>query len=277
MDDGNLDFPQEPVGEVLDFDQARQEREPTLPFVARRMPAAAPARDNSAAALVAYAVEQKLDITTLKELIAMKNAEEDRAAEREFGERFSKMQLDYEPVFKAKKGYLNSYATLDQILAVYAPILAKHGFSYRFAEERLDEEGKKDWKRIWCHVSGFGHTKSTYFDTPLLPMLGKNEKGEQKGANEIQNQGIQSSYGQRYAFKACVGVITTDEDTDGNFTFENGVQYSQEISLMREAQTIEELVAAYRMAWKDKPESVKKMLYQIRVDLEKKFKTQGAS
>lgn len=233
------------VEPALDFDKIREVDRAVVPLrEAAPLPVAQMPVAMSNQELVTYAVvNDKLDM--LERVIALKNAEEERAAKIDFDRHFAEMQKDYEPVRRSTKGQFGVFADLNAILSVYGPILAKHGFSTSWEEE--DIEGKPGWKRIWNLISGYGYTKRVKFDCPPPPKLGLNDKGEQKGANDIQLQGIQSSYGKRYSFNSNAGVILTDEDRDGG-TFEDGVKLGQHIALIREAQTQAERKAAYMSA-----------------------------
>jgi len=190
--------------------------------------------------LVTFAVlNDKLDM--LDRVIALKNAEEDRAAKIEFDKHFAEMQKDYEPVRRSTKGQFGVFADLNAILATYGPILAKHGFSTSWEEEDIAD--KPGWKRIWNLISGYGYTKRVKFDCPPAPAI----DGGAKGANVIQLQGIQSSYGKRYSFNSNAGVILTDEDKDGA-SFEDGVKLGQVFQLIREATTQAARKQAYMAA-----------------------------
>jgi len=181
-------------------------------------------------------VNDRMD--AMRELIALKNAEQDREARLEFDRHFSEMQRAYEPVRRSTKGQFGVFADLNSILAAYGPILAAHGFSNSWEEEDIPE--KPGWKRIWSLISGYGYTKRSKFDCPPAPAI----DGGNKGANLIQLQAIQSSYGKRISFNMNAGVILTDEDRDGA-TFEDGLKLANEFQLINEAKTQAERKAAY--------------------------------
>jgi len=241
--------------QVLDFDAVREAApEPTRQVTVKTESAPLPVQTPTAPApmavsmssqeLVTFAVlNDKLDM--LDRVIALKNAEEDRAARLEFDRHFAEMQKDYEPVRRSTRGQFGVFADLNAILSTYGPILARHGFSTSWEEE--DIPGQVGWKRIWNLISGYGYTKRVKFDCPPPPRLGMNDKGEQKGANDIQLQGIQTSYGKRYSFNSNAGVILTDEDKDGA-NFEDGVKLGQAFQLIREAKTQAERKQAYMTA-----------------------------
>lgn len=201
----------------------------------------APSVSMTSQELITYALtNDKLD--ALDKLIALKNAEEDRANKKEFSAHFSEMQREFPPVFrdghvKGKDGsHKYNYISLDAILKVYAPIIARHGFGFRWTEEE-QKEGKE--KRIWCIVSGYGHEEKTYVDIPVMSAT--------DFTNAIQQRGSATSYGKRYSFMNLFGVIVADEDNDAG-TFDDGLVIGNHVNLIREATTQAQRKAAYMAA-----------------------------
>lgn len=180
--------------------------------------------------LFSMASDPGVDIDKLKELIAMKEREEDRQCKREFDRHFSEMQRDYVPVGRTAErkddagNVVSKYAKLGSILKVYNPILAKHGFSHRFSQQEAEDGGLV----ITCHLSGHGHTESASFKMPVNPAT--------KFANSLQQVGTSNSYGQRYAFCAVTGLYLEDDDDGQSMTFEDGVKYADYINAL-EAET----------------------------------------
>jgi len=150
------------------------------------------------------------NIEVLERYIALRKSEEERQARVVFEEHFAKLRADLKPVVKQKENtFLRSkYAPLETLQAVCDETIFKHGFSYTWREEAISEG-----KRIWMDITGYGHSKSNYFDTPNMEPLKSNE-GKQV-TNILQARGIQSTYGQRYTFKAGFGIVIAGEDTDG--------------------------------------------------------------
>ena len=196
-------------------------------------------------------VNDKLD--AMERLIALKNAEEERAAKLEFDRHFAEMQKDYEPVKRASKGQFGVFADLNSILSVYGPILARHGFSISWEEE--DVPGKEGWKRIVNLISGYGYVKRAKFDCPPAPAI----EGGTKGANVIQLQGIQTSYGKRYSFNSNAGIILTDEDDDGA-TYDEGIKNSEAIRAIREVKSHAALKELYPTLIKNQDERTRMIL-----------------
>jgi hypothetical protein len=177
------------------------------------------------------------DVETLKALIEMKNAEEDRKAKKEFDFHFAEMQKEFTPIERKKTGYNFKYAELSELELKYRPIISKHGFSYKWKEEVI-EIGK----RVTIIISGYGHTDdSSFFDVPDVEAT--------KNTNAIQTKGTMSTYGMRYTFKAGFGITEKDEDTDGSLNYEDGVEYSTDIKAIRTC-TKEQLPELFSMIYK---------------------------
>lgn len=161
--------------------------------------------------LLALGIEKNLDVDKLKALMDLRDREDRRRSERDFEDHFALMQKDYIPAFKSKDVKTNSggvayyYCPLPVILSVYAPILARHGFSYRWEEEEIEGKGEK---KTTCFLSGYGFSRQASISLPY---------GVQNGMiNPIQARGATSEYGRRYTFMNVTGCIVADEmDTDG--------------------------------------------------------------
>jgi hypothetical protein len=150
-----------------------------------------------------------LPIEKLERFIQLKNAEEDRRRKDDFDLNFAAMQKDYIPAQRDKMvmdkegiKVLYKFCPLENILRVYQPIISAHGFSFRW-----EEEGVKDGeKRVWCIVSGYGHSERTYVDIPI--------GASTSFTNAAQQRGVSTSYGKRYSLINAFGIIIEDEDTD---------------------------------------------------------------
>lgn len=148
------------------------------------------------------------NLDMLKEYLALKRSEEDRQARIEFEKHFTAMRAELPAIVKDKaamnKGErMYNYAPLESIQRKCDPIIFKHGFCYSWREEAMPE----GVKRIWLDISGYGHTRSNYFDCAKI--------GGTPIQNAIQIAGAMSTYGRRYSFLAGFGVIVEGEDSDG--------------------------------------------------------------
>ena len=145
----------------------------------------------------------KLDkIDALERLIALREREDSRQATIAFEKHFAELQAEMVAVPRNKAGFGYKYCPIETMQKVCAPLIARHGFSYRW-EELVTETGIK---RCTIFISGHGHTKTNSFDVPKL--IGTDRM------NPIQVAGAMSTYGRRYTFIAGFGIVIVDEDDD---------------------------------------------------------------
>ena len=185
--------------------------------------------------LIELAIQHGADVDKLERLIALKNSEEARRAKLEYDRHFAEMQSEFTPVSKEKEArdqkdgkLLYKYAGLDQLQKLYGPIIAAHGFSYRWYEQALEGESK----RVVLRISGYGHAEENYFDLP---------KAKAPLMNDIQAAGSMSTYGRRYTFIAGLGVIIDDDD-DGRADIETTLDCAEELKALTECETAANLL-----------------------------------
>lgn len=213
--------------------------------------------DYSSDALMAQVINQpdsENKLAILEKLIDLRNREIDRQAKLDFEDNFAKLRKALEPVTRNKvNDFLKSkYATLDEMQDVCDPIIHEHGFSYSWREEPAD-----GGKIVTMDITGYGHTRSNSFFCPDMPPIVSRD-GKQV-TNILQVQGIMSSYGQRYTFKAGFGIRTKDADTDGQVTIDETMDSYREN--IENASNEEELKSAYKEAYeKYKADKDKKAL-----------------
>lgn len=121
------------------------------------------------------------------------------------------------PVIKKSKSVLNKggatiryhYADLGGIVKQVAPLLAKHGLSYDFTAHPIafTEEGGGPYMEVVCRAHHRdGHTQ----ETPFLSLIENNDF-----MNATQHAGSANSYAKRYAFTNAFGILTAEDDDDG--------------------------------------------------------------
>lgn len=103
---------------------------------------------------------------------------------------------------KDSQGYGYKYSTLDQILTLVKPVLAKYklGF-YQTPVGQIENESLKI-KTCLFHASG--QFIETEFSLPI-----------KFGTNPVQDFGAALTYGKRYALLGLLSIFPEDEDTDG--------------------------------------------------------------
>ena len=218
----------------------------------------APAVQSEMGSLLQMAVSKDMDVDKLEKLIQLKTQEEDRACKKEFDLHFAAMQGELPPVPKGspvwnknKTEILYYFCKLETILALYKPIINKHGFSYSWEEEeKADSE-----KRIWCTISGYGYDKKGFFDAPI--------QAATTFTNVIQQRGSSSSYGKRYSFSNALGVVFENVDNDGNSNIDEILKFAPELQLLKDASSLEELdlaISQTKSAWNKADKDGKKLL-----------------
>jgi hypothetical protein len=159
--------------------------------------------------LLTKAIEKGFDTQTIKDLIDLRNKEIARQAKAEFDLHFAEMQAEFRPVGKSSSALdrdgnkLYAYCPIEVILAMAAPIMARHGFSYRWTEEALENKEK----RINCIISGYGHSETGFVDIPFM-------EPSTRATNIVQMRGSATTYGKRYSFLNATGIIVGGEDND---------------------------------------------------------------
>ena len=195
-----------------------------------------PATVSTTDAILELAKDASIDADKLQKLIAMKYADEDREARKEYFRHWGEMQADLGAVQKTKTvkdrdgNLLYTFADIDNIVDACGPVIARHGFGWRFSAETL-ENGEK---RTWCIITGYGHEERNYIDLPIM--------AESKATNALQQRGSSGTYGERYAFKAGFAVVIAGEDNDAvSMDVEAIVDNAPAIAAIQDSKTSDEL------------------------------------
>jgi len=161
--------------------------------------------------LLQLAVQNNLDIDKLERLMALQERWQQREAEKDFLNAFSKFQhecpvleksklVDYQNKAGGKTSY--KFAPLGEIAEKIKSPMFNNGLSHRWELEETETH-----LYISCIVShSSGHSKKTTL---------KGEKDNSGGKNAIQATGSTVTYLQRYSLIAALGLTTADEDNDG--------------------------------------------------------------
>jgi len=208
-----------------------------------------------------YTILQTGSIEAFEKFVALKERTQERQAKALFDEHFALMQKEYKPVERTKEVWnkehtaiLYKFAPLDNLLDIYAPIIADHGFSYHWSEEQLPDQ--PDVKRLHCIVAGYGFEKSGYVDIPISAAT--------SFTNSAQQRGVSTSYGKRLSFVNAFGVIIKDEDNENDFEADTVLSVATEIAKIKDTKSLEELAKVFsevynaKKAEKDLDEETKK-------------------
>lgn len=166
--------------------------------------------DNSAEALISQAIAGKVSVETIERLLAMRTQLKQEAAKEAFDAAMSKFQGSCPTIKKEKAGATLTggkvayhYAPLESIVAQVKKYLQENGFSYLIKTEMTDSKVKV--KCIVKHIAG--HSEETEVEMPLATRTNV--------MNAPQVVASTVTYGKRYAFCNAFGILTGDDDTDG--------------------------------------------------------------
>jgi hypothetical protein len=162
--------------------------------------------------MVARAVAQGADPTTLERLLAMQERWERNEARKSFNQAIAKARGEIGPIFKSSEVRMGQgrpsyrYETLDDIERQVVPALSKYGLSYRWGTKVPD--ARPDMIIVTCRVE---HRDGHYEENSLAG------PADTSGAkNPIQAIGSATTYLCRYTLKAALGLsATVDEDGAG--------------------------------------------------------------
>jgi hypothetical protein len=184
-------------------------------------------------------------VALMEKLIAMKYADEDRQARLAFESAFARMRAELPSIKKTKEvtrsggQHMYNYAPLEEIQKECDPILQAHGFSYSWREEAIPEG-----KRVWFELFAHGHTRSNFFDAPLLGAKQSNSGGEI--VNAVQAARMTSSYAKRNSMVDGLGLIIEDEDTDSTLDIDE--ELKKTLADIEAAANVDDLLAANKRA-----------------------------
>lgn len=175
--------------------------------------------------LIQIAMKQGASFETIKEMLDLKERLQKQEAEKLFRISMSKFQAECPVIIKSngvdytsKKGsrVRYNYASLDKIIATVKGLLGKYELSYTFTTQQAENS-----VTAICHAFHIaGHSETTFFTIPIDPEAYMNEA--QKVASAL-------TYAKRYAFCNAFGILTGDEDDDGNNLTDDEKAKKQEV------------------------------------------------
>jgi hypothetical protein len=165
--------------------------------------------------LIERAVDRGVTAAELKELAALQEWSDRRAAFKAYNLAMNACQAELPGVLKNATNDFTTkkYATLDAIQAVCMPIITKHGFSLSFGSSA---PRFPNHLLLWLDIRHKdGHVERIEGD---IPLDGTGAKGGKQGMNATQATGSTYSYGQRYLMKLGFNLMLIGEDNDGIHT-----------------------------------------------------------
>lgn len=169
--------------------------------------------------LISKAIDKNLPVETMEKLLAMRTQLKQEWAKEEYNRALSEFQarcpaIAKTKIVKDKHGDVRyKYAPLESIIEQVKDLLHASGFSYTFnavyEREIISDKGMKNGgaQIITCtarHIAGWSEVAE--FRSPI-----------DWGAymSDVQKQGSAMTFAKRYAFCSVFGIMTGDEDDDG--------------------------------------------------------------
>lgn len=159
--------------------------------------------------LISQAIDKGVTVETMERLLDMMTKVKAQKAREEFVKAMAKFQSEC-PVIKKNKKVMNkdgktvryTYAPLDSIIDQVKKPLADNELSYSF-----DEAKDKDFASAICKIThSMGHSETSTFKVPI---------GSEDYMSDVQKYGSRMTFAKRYAFCNALGILTGDEDDDG--------------------------------------------------------------
>lgn len=168
---------------------------------------------SSPSQLIQQAVQSGATVETLEKLMDLQERHEANEAKKAFHEAMQQFQQIKPELKKTQKVSYSTksggkteynFCPLSEIEKSLKEPLGQCHLSYRF-ENTVDHENNRFGVRcIVSHVQG--HSESTEMEAPM---------DDSGGKNQIQQIGSTTTYLQRYTLISAFGLVTADEDDDG--------------------------------------------------------------
>ncbi len=162
-----------------------------------------------AEALIQRAIDNNVPVESLERLLAMRRELKAEWAKEQYNRAMSNFQAECPTIVKTKQVKTNEganaykYAPLESIVEQVKGLLNKNGFSYSTVVEVLPA-GVKAVVKV-THVDG--HSEESPMEVPL--------GSKTKIMSDSQVTAAASTFAKRYAFCNAFGILTGDEDNDG--------------------------------------------------------------
>ncbi len=172
----------------------------------------APPGETQFSSMIRAAVDSKLDVASIKELVALHNQQADRMAAGEFYAAMAQFQSACPSIPKSstatvlKEGRKIAeyhYAELPTIAAIINPLLSRVGLSYTW-DAKVDAAGMLTCTCKVRHAAG--HSEESSFSCPI---------GGTSLMSDAQKGAATLTYAKRQALVSVLGLTTGDADIDG--------------------------------------------------------------
>lgn len=156
--------------------------------------------------LICFAIESKVDVSTLERLIAMREKVMAERAKAKFDAAMAAFQRECPIIKKEKPGPNNSYkyAPLEDVVAAVKEKIYEHGFSYSIDSTTPAQ----DWIEVSCRVTHRGgHSAVSSFKIPT--------DQRNRMMSDPQRYLGSLTFAKRVAFMNAFGIVASGEDKDG--------------------------------------------------------------
>lgn len=184
--------------------------------------------DASMLSIIAEAArDPRVDVDKMERLLAMKEREDAKVAERAFTEAMNRVKpllprIKKNGVIQLNKGGSLAYAKYEDIHAAVMPLLHENGFTVSYSSE-LAGQGLLKVVVTVKHKAGHKETGEAF--VPLVDDSG--------AKNKVQGHGSTLSYGKRYALCDYLDIVTEGQDTDGAFVSTEPINEHQTNVILR--------------------------------------------
>lgn len=163
-----------------------------------------------AEALISQAIKQGASVETMERLLAMRKELKADFAKEAYNDAMAQFQSECPTIKKTREVKTKAgivayrYAPLDEIVKQVKSLIQRHGFSYAIQTE-LKESGV----RSICIVKHReGHSEEYAMEVPL--------GNKTDIMSQSQVVAAAATFSKRYAFCNAFGILTGDDDVDGN-------------------------------------------------------------
>lgn len=170
------------------------------------------ASDSSPIALIERAVANNVSVETIEKLMDLRDRWKREQSKEAFDRAMADFQSECPIIEKVKPGgetrngtVAYKYAPLEVIVAQVKDLLRKHGFSYSFNTLTDDQAGTVT--AICTAKHSDGHSEESSMQVPLGTKT--------QIMSSTQQTAAAITYAKRYAFCNAFGILTGDEDNDG--------------------------------------------------------------
>ena len=162
-------------------------------------------RPESPRELMMLAIQGNADVAILERLEAMQERYDKKRAKQAYDEALAAFQAECPVILKSVDGAQRKYrfAPMDHILQIVQPLLKKHGFSWS-----VTNPVREGWVKCIITVKhSAGHAETSEFEVPI--------DSRNNLMSAAQAYGGARTFCLRYAFLGALGILTADEDHDG--------------------------------------------------------------